>query len=111
MTTKKAPARNQRAASRSSAPARAAPASRAPAVKRRHASPVGEGAARRVGGNVTPASRRKKAVSSRRSADPTLWERIAAIGARIPPDELARFPRDGARNVDHYLYGGPREEN
>ena len=40
----------------------------------------------------------------------SLWERLAAIGQRIPPEERAAHPRDGARNLEHYLYGAPREE-
>jgi hypothetical protein len=40
----------------------------------------------------------------------SLWERLAAIGQRIPPEERAGHPRDGARNLEHYLYGAPRED-
>ena len=28
--------------------------------------------------------------------------------ADVPPEEFARLPRDGARQVDHYVYGLPR---
>jgi hypothetical protein len=37
-------------------------------------------------------------------------ERIAAIGARIPDEELASIPTDAARNLDHYLYGAPKQD-
>ncbi|MBI5288510.1 MAG: hypothetical protein HY873_06015 [Chloroflexi bacterium] len=40
----------------------------------------------------------------------SLWERLAAIGARIPTEDRADHPRDGARNLEHYLYGAPRED-
>ena len=40
----------------------------------------------------------------------TLAERIIEIGKRIPPEELARHPRDGARNLEHYLYGSPKQD-
>ncbi len=40
----------------------------------------------------------------------TLWEKIEARGKRIPPEELANFPTDGARNLDHYLYGSPKQD-
>lgn len=40
----------------------------------------------------------------------TVWDRIAALGEAIPPDERARFPRDGARNLHHYLHGAPKQE-
>jgi hypothetical protein len=32
-----------------------------------------------------------------------------AIGARVPADEWAKVPPDLSKNVDHYLYGAPRE--
>ncbi|HEX4959212.1 MAG TPA: hypothetical protein VF173_00135 [Thermoanaerobaculia bacterium] len=38
------------------------------------------------------------------------WERIAAIGARIPLEEWDKVPRDLAKNFDHYHYGAPKEE-
>lgn len=34
---------------------------------------------------------------------------IIDLGKSIPADELTRFPSDGARNLDHYLYGAPKE--
>lgn len=40
----------------------------------------------------------------------TLAERIAAIGARIPEDQLKDIPKDAARNLDHYLYGSPKQD-
>jgi hypothetical protein len=38
-------------------------------------------------------------------------ERIAAIGRKIPKSERAAFPKDGARNLDRYLYGSPRQDD
>ena len=38
------------------------------------------------------------------------WQIAVEIGQSIPDDELAKLPRDGARNLDHYLYGAPRQE-
>lgn len=39
------------------------------------------------------------------------WERIAIIGAQIPKEEWRKhFPRDFARNAEHYMYGVPRDE-
>jgi antitoxin component of MazEF toxin-antitoxin module len=37
-----------------------------------------------------------------------IWERIAALTADAPPEELDRLPADGASQVDHYLYGTPK---
>jgi hypothetical protein len=42
---------------------------------------------------------------------PPLWERIAAISARVPMEEWEKLPRDLAKNFDHYLYGAPKEED
>ncbi len=38
----------------------------------------------------------------------SLFERLAKIGDAIPDEELAKHPSDGARNLEHYLYGKPR---
>jgi hypothetical protein len=35
------------------------------------------------------------------------WEQI---GARISPEEWETVPRDLSKNLDHYLYGTPKEE-
>jgi antitoxin component of MazEF toxin-antitoxin module len=37
-----------------------------------------------------------------------IWERIAALVADIPPEELDKVPTDGASQHDHYLYGTPK---
>ena len=37
-----------------------------------------------------------------------IWERILALTADAPPDELAKVPTDGASQHDHYLYGTPK---
>jgi antitoxin component of MazEF toxin-antitoxin module len=37
-----------------------------------------------------------------------IWERIVALAATIPPDELDKPPIDGAAQLDHYLYGAPK---
>jgi antitoxin component of MazEF toxin-antitoxin module len=39
---------------------------------------------------------------------PPIWERIAALVADIPPEELDKVPTDGASQHDHYLYGTPK---
>jgi antitoxin component of MazEF toxin-antitoxin module len=38
----------------------------------------------------------------------TLAERIAALTADAPPEELDKLPTDGAAQLDHYLYGHPK---
>jgi antitoxin component of MazEF toxin-antitoxin module len=37
-----------------------------------------------------------------------VWERILALTADAPPEELAKPPTDGASQHDHYLYGAPK---
>jgi antitoxin component of MazEF toxin-antitoxin module len=37
-----------------------------------------------------------------------IWERIMALTADAPPEELAKLPADGAAQLDHYLYGAPK---
>jgi len=42
------------------------------------------------------------------SRDPTLWADLLAIARSIPEEELAKLPRDGSINDDHYIYGTPK---
>ena len=39
-----------------------------------------------------------------------VWERVVEIGARIPREEWEKVPNDLSMNLDHYLYGAPKEE-
>ncbi len=39
---------------------------------------------------------------------PPIWERLAALAADTPPEEVAKLPPDGAAQIDHYLYGHPK---
>jgi hypothetical protein len=41
---------------------------------------------------------------------PPFWERIQELGARIPIEEWEKVPKDLSKNLDHYLYGAPKEE-
>jgi hypothetical protein len=40
---------------------------------------------------------------------PSSIKRLAAIGDRVPDRALVDVPTDSARNVDHYLYGAPKQ--
>jgi len=44
------------------------------------------------------------------SARRRISQRIAEIMADVPPEEFARLPKDGARQVDHYVYGLPKRD-
>jgi antitoxin component of MazEF toxin-antitoxin module len=37
-----------------------------------------------------------------------IWERILALTADAPAEELTKPPTDGASQHDHYLYGTPK---
>jgi hypothetical protein len=39
-----------------------------------------------------------------------IWERVADISAQVPLEEWAKVPKDLSKNVDHYLYGSPKED-
>jgi len=39
-----------------------------------------------------------------------IWEAVLEIGASVPEQEWAKVPKDGAKNLHHYLYGAPKEE-
>lgn len=38
------------------------------------------------------------------------WQIALEIGASVPDEEWAKLPSDLARNLDHYLYGAPKDE-
>jgi hypothetical protein len=40
-----------------------------------------------------------------------IWEEVMELGASIPDEEWAKVPTDLAKNLDHYLYGSPKEED
>ena len=39
-----------------------------------------------------------------------IWEILAGSLRDIPPEELALLPKDGASQVDHYVYGLPKRD-
>lgn len=48
--------------------------------------------------------------SGHTAAAQSAWDVALAIGASIPKHEWDKVPTDLARNLDHYLYGHPRED-
>ena len=46
---------------------------------------------------------------TKRKRELTLSERIVALGKKVPPEERAKMPHDGAANHDHYIYGTPKQ--
>jgi plasmid stability protein len=41
---------------------------------------------------------------------PRISQVIAEIMADAPPEELAKLPKDGASEHDHYIYGWPKRD-
>lgn len=39
-----------------------------------------------------------------------IWEVVAEIGAALPAEAWKDVPSDLSKNLDHYLYGAPRQE-
>ena len=37
-----------------------------------------------------------------------IWERLAALARQVPPEVVNSWPKDGASQHDHYLYGSPK---
>ncbi len=52
---------------------------------------------------------KKVSVSQKKDSRP-IWEVIAEISSRVPDEEWAKLPTDGAENIDHYLYGAPKKQ-
>ena len=44
------------------------------------------------------------------SDDRPVWERIAELSRSLPDEVVAALPRDGASQLDHYLYGAPKKK-
>jgi Arc/MetJ-type ribon-helix-helix transcriptional regulator len=38
----------------------------------------------------------------------SILEMVDELRRSVPPEEFAKLPRDGARQLDHYLYGAPK---
>ena len=39
-----------------------------------------------------------------------IWEIVEEINAGLPADTWENVPTDGSINLDHYLYGAPKQE-
>ncbi len=56
-----------------------------------------------------PAGKRSLMEPANDSGRP-IWEIIEEVGAQVPDSEWAKVPQDLAKNLDHYLYGAPKQE-
>ena len=41
-------------------------------------------------------------------AQKPIWEVVDELRQGVPPEEFAKLPKDGAEQLDHYLYGSPK---
>lgn len=40
-----------------------------------------------------------------------IWDVIDTLRKSVPPEEFSKLPKDGAEQLDHYLYGSPKRPN
>ncbi|HEX6719674.1 MAG TPA: hypothetical protein VF088_21395 [Pyrinomonadaceae bacterium] len=40
----------------------------------------------------------------------SIWDVVAEINAGLPADTWETVPTDGSTNLDHYLYGAPKQQ-
>ena len=58
---------------------------------------------------TTPKKTTTRRRAPRAKHELSVWEKIVELGKEIPPQELARWPKDGSLNTDHYLDGSPKQ--
>ena len=65
------------------------------------------------GGHST--SETRKTADGALSTQPTeaperrpIWDVIDSLRKNVPPEEFSKLPKDGAEQLDHYLYGSPK---
>jgi hypothetical protein len=56
-----------------------------------------------------PAKNKNKSSGKKQSAVDFLLESADRIAAEVPASELEKLPIDGGQNLDHYLYGAPKQ--
>ena len=39
-----------------------------------------------------------------------IWEQIQEVMSKVPKEELKKWPKDGAAEHDHYIYGLPKRK-
>ena len=43
-----------------------------------------------------------------KAAHKPIWEVVDELRKSVPPEEFAKLPKDGAEQLDHYIYGSPK---
>jgi hypothetical protein len=52
---------------------------------------------------------KEKTVPQPTPAHKPIWEQFEDFTRELPPDAIAQLPTDGAAQLDHYLYGKPKQ--
>jgi hypothetical protein len=60
--------------------------------------------------NPDSTNRQITAENSQISDNRPIWERVAEISSQVTAEEWAKVPKDLSKNLDHYLYGSPKED-
>ena len=55
-------------------------------------------------------ARQQNGCEGSRVEDLTIWEMVKDVILEVPAEAWEELPKDGSRNVDHYLYGAPKRE-
>jgi hypothetical protein len=64
-----------------------------------------------VWSRLTDRLKRQPAIAAAKVPHQPLWQIAEEIRAGIPPEDLARLPKDGAAQHDHYIYGTPKRDD
>jgi hypothetical protein len=56
-----------------------------------------------------PLTNKNKSGGKKQSAVDFLLASADKIAAEVPKAELEKLPTDGGQNLDHYLYGAPKQ--
>jgi hypothetical protein len=64
-----------------------------------------------VWSRLTDRLKRQPAIAAAEVPHQPIWQIAEEIRAGIPPEDLARLPKDGAAQHDHYIYGTPKRDN
>jgi hypothetical protein len=59
-------------------------------------------------GKSAKAKLKQHSVAPKPAMEPLGW--IEELAAKVPPEAWENLPKDGAANLDHYLYGAPKRK-
>lgn len=59
----------------------------------------------------SPTSNEQPSSRSSHHVGKSIWQMAEDFVKDLPPEELAKLPKDGAEQHDHYIYGTPKIES